>query len=295
MPNGSQYASIDRGYAGPWVDQVLIALGAPTTDSNRAALRAWAASEGTLASNNPLAFSGQYPGATTCLAQCGSSSPVFAYQSSQQGAANTADFLLKNNYAGIINAFRSDAGLDAIYGAINGSSWCKGCQGGHYPIGLSTVAGVSGGQSFSGQSGPSGVSVPVLGQIISPAGVDKFKGWFLMISGAMVGAVGLAVVLGSLGIESRVGRVITAAPGARAISAASTRRRTEATETRRHEQRMQLAQERGSQQRASAGIGRTVTEGQRPATAAHRRQSRARMERARSGLSPEQRRQVETF
>ena len=295
MPNGPQYGSVDTGYAGTWVDEVLQAIGAPTTDSNRAALRAWAASEGTAASNNPLAFSGQYPGATTCLAQCGSSSPVFAYSSPQQGATNTAQFLLSNNYSGVVNAFRSDAGLGAIYGAINASGWCKGCQGGQYPVALSKAAGISGGQAYSAQGAPAGVSLPVVGQIISPAEVDKFKGWFLMISGAAIAVVGLAVVLGSLGLESKAGQLATTVPGVKAAKAASGRRAAAATETRRHEQRVQLVQEKGSQSRASARLTPRSEGGARPATAEHRRQSRARMARARADLSPEERRQVDSF
>ena len=295
MPNGTQYGSIDTGYRGTWVDQVLQAIGAPTTDSNRAALRAWAASEGTIASNNPLAFSGQYPGATTCLAQCGTSSPVFAYSSSAQGAANTAQFLLSNDYSGVLNAFRSDAGLGAIYGAINASGWCSGCQKGHYPNKLYEVSGISGGQAYSAQGAPAGVSLPVVGQIISPAEVDKFKGWFLMISGAAIAVVGLAVVLASLGLESKAGQLATAVPGVKAAKAASGRRAAAATETRRHEQRVQLVQEKGSQSRASARLTPRSEGGARPATAEHRRQSRARMERARASLSPEERRQVDTF
>jgi len=84
-------------------------------------------------------------------------------------------------------------------------------------------------------------------------------------------------------------------PGVKAAKAASGRRAAAATETRRHEQRVQLVQEKGSQSRASARLTPRSEGGARPATAEHRRQSRARMERARASLSPEERRQVDTF
>lgn len=237
MPNGAQYQTVQTGYAGPWVDQVLQALGAPTTDSNRAALRAWAASEGTLTSNNPLAFSGRYPGATTCIAQCGSSSPIMAYSSATQGAANTASFILGNSsYASIVQAFRSDAGLQSIFSAINGSPWCSGCQSGTYPTALHAAAGGATGGTAAPPGAPAGsgpasgnydpnapaFSLPVLGTILNQGQELKIKGWFLLISGGLVATVGVAIVLAAFGLESKAGKLVKAIPGGTALRSLAT-------------------------------------------------------------------------
>lgn len=301
MPNGTQYGQIQTGYAGTWVDDVLRAIGAPTTDSNRAALRAWAASEGTASSNNPLAFSGKYPGATTCLAQCGSGSPVYAYSSAAQGAQNTADFLLHNaGYAGVVSSFRQDAGLSAIFKAVNSSGWCKGCQGGNYPNALAKVAGVSGGTAFpsSAASAPAGVNVSTpLGsfQLLDPAQTDKFKGWFLMIAGGFVGVVGLVVIMGSLGLESKLGRTVAGVPGVGYASGRLAQRGRDRAAAQRQEDRLEVTEAKGREQRYSGLMEGQSRQGARPATAEHRRQSRARLERARASQTPEERRANASF
>lgn len=163
MPNGSQYANLGAGYKGTWVDQLLQAIGAPTTDSNRAALRLWAASEGTATSNNPLAISGSNAGATQCIAQCGTNSPVYAYSSMNAGVAATAKFLQGSYYTVVRSAFQNDAGLGAIWASINTSPWCSGCEGGFYPVALAGPAGV--------KNAPSAGTASVLA-----AGSDKSTG-----------------------------------------------------------------------------------------------------------------------
>jgi hypothetical protein len=87
----------------------------------------------------------------------------------------------------------------------------------------------------------------------------EIKGWFLMISGAIVAAVGLAVVLASIGLESKAGQLVNAVPGGRAVKAASAGRATRRSEAVRHEQRVQLVQEKGSQQRATLAAKRATT------------------------------------
>lgn len=96
----------------------------------------WAASEGTLSHNNPFAVSGHFPGATTCLAQCGTASEVMAYDTIDHGVAATVSFINGSFYANVRAAFQHDTGLQAIWQAINISPWCAGCQGGKYPIHL---------------------------------------------------------------------------------------------------------------------------------------------------------------
>lgn len=121
-----------------WESIFLQAIGAPVTPTNVAILDAWDKSEGTLGSNNPLAISGNHPGATSCIAQCGSSSPIMAYATIQQGTLANAQFLLNNNYAAVVKAFQNPSAdpatqIQQVWAAINQSGWCKGCQGGKYP------------------------------------------------------------------------------------------------------------------------------------------------------------------
>jgi hypothetical protein len=135
-----------------WEVAFLIGINAPITKPNVAILNAWAQAEGVIgSSNNPLASSGLNPGATRCISQCGSSSPVMAYATLAQGVAANVAFLKNNHYSGIIQAFQADnyqyyanptskeaiqsaAGqISAVWTQINISGWCRGCQGGQYP------------------------------------------------------------------------------------------------------------------------------------------------------------------
>ena len=119
-----------------WEADLLAGIGAPASDDNVLVCDLWAASEGTLAHNNPFAVSGHFRGATTCLAQCGTANEVMAYDTLEHGVEATWAFLGGSYYSGIVGAFRADAGPAALYAAINTSPWCSGCQGGHYPIAL---------------------------------------------------------------------------------------------------------------------------------------------------------------
>jgi len=123
-----------------WEYGLLSALGAPASQNNLTALNLWAQSEGSV-TNNALATSGRGAGASTCVAQCGSSSPIYEYDNVQDGVAQMARFLGGSYYTGIVRAFQQDAGLSAIFSAINASPWCKGCQNGQYPIALSNAVG----------------------------------------------------------------------------------------------------------------------------------------------------------
>lgn len=130
---------------------MLAGLGLPITKVNVTILDAWAASEGTINHNNPFAISTKFPGATTCLAQCSGNNPVMAYDSLSSGVAATIQFFKQNPaYNDILatlatNTFQNEGTqvssgvLGAAWGAINNSPWCKGCQGGKYPISLATL------------------------------------------------------------------------------------------------------------------------------------------------------------
>lgn len=119
-----------------WETDFLVGIGAPTSQSNVFACDKWAESEGTLVDNNPFAVSGRYLGAVRCIAQCGTPSEVWTYDSIENGVAATLQFIAGSNYDAVRAAFQQDAGLTAIYEAINSSLWCAGCQGGHYPVKL---------------------------------------------------------------------------------------------------------------------------------------------------------------
>lgn len=119
-----------------WATDLLAEIGAPATDANVRVCDLWAASEGTLVHNNPFAISGHFAGATACLAQCGTPSEVMAYDTMAHGVAATAAFMDGSYYVGIVESFRHDVGESALWEAINASPWCRGCQGGKYPIAL---------------------------------------------------------------------------------------------------------------------------------------------------------------
>lgn len=128
------------------------------TPTNIAILDGWAKSEGTIGSNNPFAISGQNPGSTNCLAQCGSGSPVYAYDSITSGINANVQFILNNGFNGnlrpqgyatfvpyMAQSTYTDSSLQAaqiardVFTVINQSGWCAGCQNGNYPNGLLAV------------------------------------------------------------------------------------------------------------------------------------------------------------
>jgi hypothetical protein len=123
-----------------WEYDLLKALGAPPSQNNLTALNLWAQSEGSV-TNNPLATSGRGKGATKCVAQCGGTSPIYEYDTEADGVAQMSGFLKGSYYTAIVRAFAQDAGLAAIFQAINSSPWCKCCQNGQYPIDLSQAVG----------------------------------------------------------------------------------------------------------------------------------------------------------
>ena len=162
IPAGSDPAQTPANkYAGSWEAAILQALGAGVTLTGVTTLAEWTRSEwagssswsnatGTTTYNNPLAVSGLFPGATTCVAQCGSTSPIMAYGTLAEGAAANAAFMLRSD-PGIVAGFKNaNDGQDpntgattvntqailAIWQAVNASGWCKGCQGGLYPSAL---------------------------------------------------------------------------------------------------------------------------------------------------------------
>lgn len=207
-----------------WECDLLKALGAPCSANNLLALNLWAQSEGSV-TNNALATSGQGAGATKCVAQCGSTSPIYEYATEADGVAQMAQFLKGGYYTAIVRAFQQDAGLAAIYQAINSSPWCKGCQNGQYPVvlakqvggaaqqvnpntGAGSGGGSAGGTSSSTGSG-SGLSTCVISFpgflffsgpcLLTKGGVKWLSGVAALLAGAAIGTFGVVLIAASVG------------------------------------------------------------------------------------------------
>ena len=115
-----------------FVQDLLQSIGAPESENNVRAVELWAASEGTPPEwNNPLATTHDGFGGNP-VNQAG----VRAYPSEQEGVAATVATLNNGLYGPVLDALRKDAGLAAVFAAVNQSAWCSGCQGGHYPVQL---------------------------------------------------------------------------------------------------------------------------------------------------------------
>ena len=176
-PAIAKAAAAKPAASGPpsWVVALLNAIGAPVNSVTTTALQLWQQSEGTpAAGNNPLAItdpSGLFPHSGVIASNGGD--PVYAFPTEQVGASATAHFL-ENGYGSVIDALRAGTSLPAIYGAINGSTWCKGCQSGKYPVAL--AAAVSGSPSVGGAAGATaggtgaGTGKPDLGSIDATGG-----------------------------------------------------------------------------------------------------------------------------
>jgi chaperonin cofactor prefoldin len=120
---------------GGWARLFLSGLGAPDCGDNLLVVVAWEAQEGTSAAFNPLATTHDMPGATNF-----NSVGVKNYVSLQQGVQATIETLVGGSssygYGAVIDALRSCAGASATAQWVNASSWCRGCGGGNYLVGL---------------------------------------------------------------------------------------------------------------------------------------------------------------
>ena len=234
-----------------WEYDLLRYLGTPAPLTNEGmdaqfpnsllALNLWAQSEGSV-TNNPLATSGQGKGAVNCVAQCGSSSPIYEYDNEADGVAQMGRFLQGSYYTKIVSALVGNASLSDIYGAINSSSWCKGCQGGQYPIDLSQAVGGkatgvsstvgTGGTAGTGGGGGASATGTDLSQCVfqlpgflffsgpcflTKGGVKWLSGVAALTAGAIVGAFGVILLASSVfdasGAKQSVAKVAGALPG----------------------------------------------------------------------------------
>jgi len=123
---------------GGWARLFLSALGAPDCGDNLLVVVAWEAQEGTSAAFNPLATTHVMPGATNF-----NSVGVKNYVSLAQGVQASVETLVGGSsgygYGAVIDALRGCASASATAQWVNVSSWCSGCGGGSYLVGLLPV------------------------------------------------------------------------------------------------------------------------------------------------------------
>ncbi len=117
---------------GEWATSFLDAISAPITRNNLVVMVAWEASEGTMATWNPLATTYDEPGASTY-----NSSGVKNYISKGQGIDATVGTLSRggHGYAPILSGLHASSDPMDTARAINASDWCSGCAGGSYVTG----------------------------------------------------------------------------------------------------------------------------------------------------------------
>lgn len=123
-----------------WRHRTLAKIGAPRNDTNVMVLTLWAASEGTPTTwHNWLATTRDCCGGTPV-----NSAGVRAYPNLDMGVEATAGTLMLPAYRGIVAALRAGAGATRAWQAIHDSPWCRGCQGGWYPVVLAQHLGLAG-------------------------------------------------------------------------------------------------------------------------------------------------------
>ncbi len=118
-----------------WAIKFMAEMDAKDCQSNRIALLAWEANEGTQAVFNPLATTYDMPGATAF-----NSTGVRNYVSLAQGL-NASRLTIERGWSAygyglIIKRLRDCAPALRTAKAIRASSWCEGCSGGQYVTGL---------------------------------------------------------------------------------------------------------------------------------------------------------------
>jgi len=120
---------------GEWAHAFLRVMGAPTCHENLVVTIAWQAQEGTQAAWNPLATTHRMDGSTDF-----NSVGVQNFLSLEQGLAASRETIENGwdvyRYGAIIRSMRGCADPLDTARAIADSSWCYGCTGGLYVIGI---------------------------------------------------------------------------------------------------------------------------------------------------------------
>jgi len=247
-----------------YVTQFLQTWGVPITPVTEEAMYLWIQAEGGVASNNPLNTSGAQPGATTCIAQCGTSSPIYAYSSLNQGMQANIANLNTTKYQGIKSAFSApNATLASIWTAINQSSWCKGCGGGTYPgalysaltpgykltvstqVASSASAGGTAANCTPALQLPLGVTTVT---ILNSCQLQVLAGAAFMVAGGLVFFIGAGVLLAGFGgrrVPAPVALIAGEVQGRRSAKRKAQER------SQAQEDRLQVIDARGQQRRAT--------------------------------------------
>ena len=120
---------------GSWADAFLQVMGAPRCHANVVVTIAWQAQEGTQADWNPLATTHRMDGSTDF-----NSAGVQNYRTLAQGLEATKETIENGwstyGYGAVIRSMRDCADPLDTAQAIAASSWCSGCAGGQYVIGI---------------------------------------------------------------------------------------------------------------------------------------------------------------
>jgi hypothetical protein len=129
------FQGADHVAYGDWADMLLKILGAPTCRQNQVLVVAWQVQEFTQAAWNPLATTHRMPGSTSF-----NSVGVQNFVSLAQGLQATEETIEHGwsvyGYGAIVSSLRACAGALATAHAIAASSWCPGCLGGNYVVGV---------------------------------------------------------------------------------------------------------------------------------------------------------------
>lgn len=163
--------------------QVLTDMGAPITQSNIEALRAWSEREGGGGAWNPLNSTQKMPGSTFFNHLSGSTG-VQNYTDPTEGALATAKTIQNGNYPSIVAAFRTGNALPALVSGGKGpiGQQLRKWSGGGYNNVMATASNYvsptfSGGKKTGTASGVGAIATPTntntcntLGQSISNAG-----------------------------------------------------------------------------------------------------------------------------
>jgi uncharacterized coiled-coil protein SlyX len=129
------FQGADHVAYGDWADMLLKILGAPTCRQNQVLVVAWQVQEFTQAAWNPLATTHRMPGSTSF-----NSVGVQNFVSLAQGLQATKETIEHGwsvyGYGAIVSSLRACASALATAHAIAASSWCPGCLGGNYVVGV---------------------------------------------------------------------------------------------------------------------------------------------------------------
>lgn len=148
------------------LEALAAGIGAPVSLGVGTVLALWAQSEGVPAeAHNPMATLRTGYGETYRPPW---TAPFYPHLYAGQRAF--VDTLTSGGagYDGILRALRGDEGIVVTFNAVNESAWCRGCQGGNYPVDLYNAMVAIGGATAGGTTA-SGAPAPGTTPTFTPA------------------------------------------------------------------------------------------------------------------------------